>query len=30
MSHRLETGGYRGQLRIATEDAFASREQVGF
>ena len=28
MSHELKTGGDRGYLRIATEEAFATREQV--
>jgi 5-carboxyvanillate decarboxylase len=28
MSHSLNTGGDRGYLRIATEEAFATREQV--
>ena len=28
MSHDLKTGGDRGYLRIATEEAFATREQV--
>jgi 2,3-dihydroxybenzoate decarboxylase len=28
MTHPLETGGGRGYLRIATEEAFATREQV--
>jgi 2,3-dihydroxybenzoate decarboxylase len=28
MSHALKTGGDRGYLRIATEEAFATREQV--
>ena len=28
MSHELKTGGDRGYLRIATEEAFATREQI--
>jgi len=28
MTHPLETGGGRGYLRIATEEAFATREQI--
>lgn len=28
MTHALETGGGRGYLRIATEEAFATREQI--
>ena len=28
MSHELKTGGERGYLRIATEEAFATREQI--
>jgi 5-carboxyvanillate decarboxylase len=28
MSHELRTGGDRGYLRIATEEAFATREQI--
>ncbi len=28
MSHALKTGGDRGYLRIATEEAFATREQI--
>ena len=28
MSHELNTGGDRGYLRIATEEAFATREQI--
>ncbi|HTT43561.1 MAG TPA: amidohydrolase family protein [Steroidobacteraceae bacterium] len=28
MSHQLKTGGDRGYLRIATEEAFATREQI--
>ena len=28
MSHELQTGGGRGYLRIATEEAFATREQI--
>jgi 2,3-dihydroxybenzoate decarboxylase len=28
MTHELKTGGERGYLRIATEEAFATREQV--
>ena len=28
MTHELKTGGDRGYLRIATEEAFATREQV--
>jgi len=28
MTHKLETGGGRGYLRIATEEAFATREQI--
>ncbi len=28
MSHTLKTGGDRGYLRIATEEAFATREQI--
>ncbi len=28
MTHQLKTGGDRGYLRIATEEAFATREQV--
>jgi 5-carboxyvanillate decarboxylase len=28
MSHALKTGGERGYLRIATEEAFATREQI--
>lgn len=28
MTHELKTGGARGYLRIATEEAFATREQV--
>ena len=28
MSHELKTGGNRGYLRIATEEAFATREQI--
>ena len=28
MSHTLNTGGDRGYLRIATEEAFATREQI--
>jgi 2,3-dihydroxybenzoate decarboxylase len=28
MSHELKTGGGRGYLRIATEEAFATREQI--
>lgn len=28
MTHELKTGGDRGYLRIATEEAFATREQI--
>lgn len=28
MTHQLQTGGARGYLRIATEEAFATREQI--
>ena len=28
MTHELNTGGDRGYLRIATEEAFATREQI--
>lgn len=28
MTHDLKTGGDRGYLRIATEEAFATREQI--
>ena len=28
MNHELKTGGDRGYLRIATEEAFATREQI--
>ena len=28
MTHPLRTGGDRGYLRIATEEAFATREQI--
>ena len=28
MTHALNTGGDRGYLRIATEEAFATREQI--
>lgn len=28
MTHELKTGGVRGYLRIATEEAFATREQI--
>jgi len=28
MTHVLKTGGDRGYLRIATEEAFATREQI--
>src|SRR5580692_5670584 len=28
MTHALKTGGDRGYLRIATEEAFATREQI--
>src|SRR5271169_2861925 len=28
MTHPLKTGGDRGYLRIATEEAFATREQI--
>ena len=28
MTHPLQTGGDRGYLRIATEEAFATREQI--
>ena len=28
MTHELKTGGAQGYLRIATEEAFATREQV--
>ena len=28
MTHELKTGGDRGYMRIATEEAFATREQI--
>ncbi len=28
MTHERKTGGDRGYLRIATEEAFATREQI--